>query len=536
MIRTNIKSKLIVWLLVASFMGIACNLVPPQGQTQNDEWILTQAAQTIQVRLTQGAYEEVVAQLTQLASTSTATETAIQPTSTETPPTATLPPSIQATHTAISVSATPVPRTATAIPIPCDKADFVKDVTFVDGSIIAPGATFTKVWRLKNVGSCTWDSKYALVFVSGNAMKADKVVPLKNKVFPGETVDLSVELVAPTDKGNYRSHWMISNATGQRFGYGVKADQSFWLDINVKPINTNFAYDFAVNVCAATWRSSAGGLACMSDSSSSNGSVILLDAPRLENGRKEDESTLWTRPHVTRGGWISGTYPGYQVKEGDHFRAAIGCLQDSKGCEVTFSLDYREDSNKVKNLGSWVERYDGEISSIDIDLSGLVGKRVNFILTVTTHGKSEAANAFWLVPSIRRFTPTATPTSTQTHTATPTATNSPTPTLSPTVSSTAVVPPIEDTQTSIVGRAVRQKLAQDLGLSVDEIFLKSAEPVEWPDSCLGLSIPDVVCTPMIVPGYRMVLDAKNTIYEAHTNLDGSLVYYFDQKLLECCEN
>lgn len=535
MIRTNIKLKIIAWLLVAIFLGIACNLVPPQGQTQSDELILTQAAETIQVRLTQGAFEEVVAQLTQLASTSTATETAVQPTSTEIPPTATMPLPTQASQTAVSTSVTPVPKTATAIPIPCDKADFVRDVTFVDGSIIAPGATFTKVWRLKNTGSCTWDSNYDLVFVSGNAMKADKVVPLKNKVFPGETVDLSVELVAPTDKGNYRSHWMLSNATGHRFGYGVKADQSFWLDINVKPINTNFAYDFAVNVCSATWRSSAGSLACMGDSSNSNGSVVLLDTPRLENGRKEDEPTLWTRPHVTRGGWISGTYPGYQIKEGDHFRAAIGCLQDSKGCEVTFSLDYQDDSNKVKNLGSWVESYDGDITSIDVDLSGLAGKRVNFILTVTTHGKSEAANAFWLVPSIRRFTPTATPTSTQTHTSTPTATNSPTSTLSPTVSSTAVVPPTEDTQTSIVSRAVRQKLAEDQGISVDDIILISSESVEWVDSCLGLSIPDVVCAPMIVPGYLMVLDAKNTIYEARTNLDGSLVYYFDQKLLECCE-
>lgn len=530
MIRTNIKFKIIAWLLAASFMGIACNLVPRQGHIQSDEWILTQAVQTIQVRLTQGAYEEVVAQLTQLASTPTATETEILPTPTEIPPSATLLPTTQATQTATFTSAT-----ATAIPIPCDKADFIKDVTFVDGSIIAPGATFTKVWRLKNAGSCTWNSNYALVFLSGNAMKADKVVPLKNKVFPGETVDLSIDLVAPTDKGNYSSYWMISNATGQRFGYGVKADQAFWLEINVKPTNKNFAYDFAINACAATWRSSAGSLTCMGDSNSSNGSVMLLDAPRLENGRKEDEPTLWTRPQVTRGGWISGTYPAYQVKEGDHFRSAIGCLQDSKGCEVTFSLDYQDDSNKVKNLGSWVESYDGDITSIDVDLSGLAGKRVNFILTVTTHGKSEAANAFWLVPSIRRFTPTATPTSTQTHTSTPTATNSPTPTLSPTVSSTAVVPPTEDTQTSIVSRAVRQKLAEDQGISVDDIILISSESVEWVDSCLGLSIPDVVCAPMIVPGYLMVLDAKNTIYEARTNLDGSLVYYFDQKLLECCE-
>jgi hypothetical protein len=436
-----------VWLLVASIPISACGLLPLQ-QNQTDELILTQAAQTIQARLTQQAFEVVVAQLTQLASNPTATGTEIQPTTTEVQPTATLPSPTDAAQTTTSIPTMQTPSTATVIPIPCDKAEFVKDVTFLDGSIIAPGATFTKVWRLKNSGSCTWSSNYALVFVSGDAMNADKVIPLYNKVFPGETVDLSVELVAPTEQGRYGSFWMISNPAGQRFGYGKKADQAFWLDINVKPINKNFAYDFAVNVCAATWRSSAGGLSCMGDVNSSNGSVVLLDTPLLENGRREDESTLWTRPQITRGGWISGTYPVYQVKEGDHFRAAIGCLHNSSGCELTFSLDYQEaGNNKVNNLGSWVERYDNAISSVDVDLTALVGKQIHFILTVTTHGKPTSANAFWLVPSIRRYSPTATPTqvppATATLTAIPTETATPTMTTMPTDTATPTLIPTE---------------------------------------------------------------------------------------------
>src|SRR5512143_3278895 len=38
----------------------------------------------------------------------------------------------------------------------CDWAQFVADVTVPDGTSYAPGTTFTKTWRLKNIGSCTW--------------------------------------------------------------------------------------------------------------------------------------------------------------------------------------------------------------------------------------------------------------------------------------------------------------------------------------------------------------------------------------------
>ena len=38
----------------------------------------------------------------------------------------------------------------------CDQAQFVSDLTAPDGSSFAPGAAFTKTWRLMNIGTCTW--------------------------------------------------------------------------------------------------------------------------------------------------------------------------------------------------------------------------------------------------------------------------------------------------------------------------------------------------------------------------------------------
>src|ERR1051326_6274102 len=71
---------------------------------------------------------------------------------------------------------TPVPPLS---PVPvsrCDAAAFVNDVTYPDGSAVALGGTFTKIWRLKNVGTCTWTTSYALVYVTGERFDAPAAV------------------------------------------------------------------------------------------------------------------------------------------------------------------------------------------------------------------------------------------------------------------------------------------------------------------------------------------------------------------------
>ena len=67
-----------------------------------------------------------------------------------------------ASPTLSSVTST---RTAGVVAL-CDAAAFVRDVTIPDGTIVEPGRDFTKTWRLKNVGTCSWTTAYALVFVS----------------------------------------------------------------------------------------------------------------------------------------------------------------------------------------------------------------------------------------------------------------------------------------------------------------------------------------------------------------------------------
>ena len=147
-----------------------------------------------------------------------------------------------ATITPTSVPPTTIPPTATSAPptaIPptptskayCDWLSFVKDITIPDGTIIQPGDSFVKIWRIKNRGTCTWTANYTLVFSSGNQMGQTSTVKLPGNVVPGETVDVSVALIAPTSAGSYRGYWMLRNPAGSTFGFGENANQAFYVDI-----------------------------------------------------------------------------------------------------------------------------------------------------------------------------------------------------------------------------------------------------------------------------------------------------------------
>ncbi|MEW6406800.1 MAG: NBR1-Ig-like domain-containing protein [Chloroflexota bacterium] len=141
------------------------------------------------------------------------------------------------TQTPIPPTVTPVPPTSTALPTAtptsyCDWAMFVKDVTVPDGTNFAPGETFTKIWRLKNRGTCAWTADYMLVYTSGASMGDTLAVRLPGYVAPGQTVDVSVTLTAPTTPGHYTGNWMLRNPSGVLFGIGEKANTAFYVDIN----------------------------------------------------------------------------------------------------------------------------------------------------------------------------------------------------------------------------------------------------------------------------------------------------------------
>lgn len=59
------------------------------------------------------------------------------------------------------------------------------------------------------------------------------------------------------------------------------------------------------------------------------------------------------------------------------------------------------------------------------------------------------------------------------------------------------------------------------GLSAEEINVITFEPVEWPDSCLGVVEEGTVCVEVITPGYKILLDANGSPFEFHADFYGS---------------
>lgn len=102
----------------------------------------------------------------------------------------------------------------------CDNAAYVADVTYTDGTEVTPGETFTKTWEFLNTGSCSWSSRYSVIFTSGNDMDGSKT-EIDRTVAAGQYGNVSVSLTAPDEEGTYTGYWMLANAAGIPFGQQV---------------------------------------------------------------------------------------------------------------------------------------------------------------------------------------------------------------------------------------------------------------------------------------------------------------------------
>ncbi|MCX8062715.1 MAG: NBR1-Ig-like domain-containing protein [Anaerolineales bacterium] len=365
---------------------VACNM--PRGTATpqaGDSALHTAAAQTVAAQVLQG---------------------------TPSKPTPLVPPTIFPFPTAIPTLTSPPPTPTvtlplpTSTPLPCDRVRFIKDVTIPDNTEIEAGSTFVKTWRLQNAGACTWSPQYALVLTGGEPMGSPVAVPLPQYVASGEMVDVSVTLTAPQVGGTYRAEYKLRNASNIVFGIGEKNDP-FYVQIKV-PTVKGVVFDFLAKANQAEWKSGTGNvfetnLNFNGADDDVNGVAKLKEGVRLENGTNSSRILL-TVPKRVENGFIAGTFPAYLVQSGDRFRARIGFMTPDGSCasgKAKFRLNAVIDGN-LNTIETWEKVCNGQLLTVDVNLSRLQGKTVQFMLAVLADGDPTGDWAIWSSPRIER--------------------------------------------------------------------------------------------------------------------------------------
>jgi hypothetical protein len=112
-------------------------------------------------------------------------------------------------------------------PVSCvDSADFQHVESFPDGTMVQPGQSMDKWWRVKNTGTCDW-SGYHLMFESGEQIGGPSLVAIPNAP-AGGTVDIHVSMQAPSASGEHAGYWRIVSPTGAWVEGG-----RLWIKVNV---------------------------------------------------------------------------------------------------------------------------------------------------------------------------------------------------------------------------------------------------------------------------------------------------------------
>jgi uncharacterized protein YkwD len=195
-------------------------------------------------------------------------------------------PASQLPPTQVSATAEPIVTN----PAGCtDSASFVEDVTVPDNTNFNHGDVIHKVWRVKNSGSCAWNSQYTLVFASGNQMDAPDSTPLSTTK-PGDTLDIAIDMVAPAEDGTYRGDFEIQNPSGVVLP--IDQAKTLWVAITVGAANAGSSGTSTSDPSSTSTPSSGGsslGLVTSTcaftvNQSNVNDVVTAVNAYRAKNG------------------------------------------------------------------------------------------------------------------------------------------------------------------------------------------------------------------------------------------------------------
>jgi len=312
-----------------------------------------------------------------------------------------LPGIVSGTLTASAPTPTTNPPTPTPPVVPCDQAGFVSDGTIPDGFRLLPSSAFTKVWIVRNLGTCTWAEDYALVFSDGELMAGKSPLTLGRELPPGDTMEISANLVAPAAGGVYSGRWRLQNSSGDTFGLAPD-DQPLSLHISIGSHET-VALDFVDQACFATWSSTTGEMECPNTEDFIGGAINPVESTVAEAGTEFSLPALEAIPSEGPDGQVTGTYNLLQIQVNDNFNAIIACSDNQPECNLVFELQVDPGDHQPVTLGHWMEVTDGAHQKVTVDLSPYAGKTIRLILSVLSqNGTAYDNKGLWISPVILR--------------------------------------------------------------------------------------------------------------------------------------
>ena len=194
---------------------------------------------------------------------------------------------------------------------------FVSDVTVPDGTNLAGGQAFNKIWRMRNNGTCAWDSSFQLAFYGGEAMTTNTAVNISATPV-NATADILVPMVAPNTIGTHSGTWRIRNAGGTFIGQAIS------VKINV------------VGVAPSSSSSSSSS----SSATSSTSSSICSGAPTIASFTASPTSiSLGTTSTLSWG--VVTNADGVEIDNGIGGVATPGTTTLSPTASITYTLTAR---------------------------------------------------------------------------------------------------------------------------------------------------------------------------------------------------
>ena len=215
------RQLLYIFLLIGLLIASCGGETPEQGGELDVNAILTAGVGTLAASILQ----------TQTAFVPPASQTSI-PTSVPTGTPITLPSPVSVPSqvfvfntvvatTSLSPTPTGTRNTPTVNPstlgFGCNNLLLIRDESIPAGTVMKPGETFTKIWKVQNTGTCDWVYRYRLVFFSGEKMEGEPS-GLGKVIEPAKWTQLSLGLTAPKNPGTYTGSWRFGDQSGNTFG------------------------------------------------------------------------------------------------------------------------------------------------------------------------------------------------------------------------------------------------------------------------------------------------------------------------------